>query len=57
MQDLTRPPREPARPEGRFDQVNFVLLGNGRKAHHLPLLLLQHMADQIVLVQALHESG
>jgi hypothetical protein len=36
--------------------VPLVLLGDRRKAHHLPILLRQHVAHQIVLVQAVHDQ-
>jgi hypothetical protein len=41
----------------RLDLVQFVGFGNRWKAHDLPRLLAEHMADQIVFVQALHSEG
>ena len=36
--------------------VDAALGGDGRQRHHFPLVLGQHMADEVVLVQALHDD-
>ena len=40
----------------RLEPVLLIGFGDGRKAEHLPLLLRENMADQIVLVQPLHDD-
>jgi hypothetical protein len=35
----------------RLDLVHFLSFGDGRKAHHLPRLLPEHVADEVVLMQ------
>src|SRR5207248_7776110 len=42
-------------PDG-LDSVHLVGLGDRRKAQDLPTLLREHMADEIVLVQPLHDD-
>ncbi len=44
------------RPEERVDQLGLVVLGDCREAHDLPLLLRQHVADEIVFVQPVHDQ-
>jgi hypothetical protein len=36
--------------------MEFVGVGDGGKGQDLPALALQHMSDEIVLVQALHDD-
>ena len=36
--------------------MHLVGFGDRRKAHHLPWLLAEHVADEVVLVQALHDD-
>jgi len=36
--------------------VQFVLLGDRRQMHDLPILLRQHMAGEVVLVQPVHDQ-
>src|SRR5580704_18282906 len=38
------------------NNVGFLFFGDGWQSYMFPLLLLQDMADQIVLVQALHKN-
>ena len=38
------------------DDKRLVLLGDRRQADDLPILLRQHVADQIVLVQPVHDQ-
>jgi hypothetical protein len=40
----------------RLDVVRLVSFGDRRKGHNLPRLLAQHMADQIIFVQPLHDD-
>ena len=56
VQRLARPPDEALRSPDRVDLVHLVGFGDRREAHHLPRLLLEHVADQIVLVQPLHDD-
>ena len=56
VQGLAPPPNEFARPGQGVDHVPLVLFGDRRKAHHLPILLRQHVTDQIVLVQPVHDQ-
>ena len=39
----------------RIRDLGLVVLGDRRKAHDLPILLRQYVADQIVLVQPVHD--
>ena len=56
VQGLALPPREDSRPRQRIDHMRLVRLGDRRKAHDVPILLRQHVADQIVLVQPVHDQ-
>jgi hypothetical protein len=56
MQCLARPPREPPLPPHRLDHKGLVVLGDCREAHDLPILLAQNVADQIILVQPVHDQ-
>jgi hypothetical protein len=38
------------------DPVQLVLVGNRREPHDLPILLRQHVAHQIILVQPVHDQ-
>ena len=44
------------RPQHRVDHQRLVLLGDCREAHDLPRLLRQHVADEIVFVQPVHDE-
>ena len=44
------------RSNGRLDSVNLIHVRNGWEAQHTPVSFLQQMADQIILVQALHND-
>ena len=44
------------RPPHRLDRPGLVLLGDRREAHDLPILLGQHMADEVILVQPVHDQ-
>ena len=51
----------PAAPEAapapdRLDLVHLVGFGAGREAENLPRLLREDMADEVVLVQPLHDN-
>ena len=48
--------RKDCRPNTVSNSVPFVLLGDRRQAHNLPLLLRQYMARQVVLVQPVHDQ-
>src|SRR5204863_9159374 len=56
VQCLALPPGEALRPPDRFDLVHLPGFGNRRKAHHLPRLLPEYVADEVVLVQPLHDN-
>jgi hypothetical protein len=51
---LTTPVTLP--PPDRLDLVHLIGFGDRRKAHDLPRLLGEHMADEVVLVQPLHDD-
>ena len=36
--------------------MQLVVLGDRRKPHHLPRLLLQYVAGEVILVQAVHDQ-
>jgi hypothetical protein len=55
VQGLALPAGEDARPRQGIDDMPLVRLGDRRKAHDVPILLRQHVADQIVLVQPVHD--
>src|SRR5712671_4195315 len=55
VQGLALTAREASRFPDRLDLVLLVRLGDRWKAHHLPLLLPEDMADEIVFVQPLHD--
>jgi hypothetical protein len=57
MQGLALPPGEDPRAGQSVDLVPLVGLGDCREAHDLPILLPQHVADQIVLVQPVHDQN
>jgi hypothetical protein len=48
VQCLAARPRHAPALQRRLDHVGFVILGDRRKAHDLPGLLCQHVADQVV---------
>jgi len=49
------PPNDPS-PITPCDDVGLVFFGNGGKPPMLPVFLFQDVADQIVLVQTLHNN-
>src|SRR5207302_3289378 len=51
---LTAP--EAARSPDRLDAVHLVGFGDCRKAQDFPVLLSEHVADEVVLVQPLHDE-
>ena len=55
MQSVALTAREGSRFPDRLDLVLLVGFGDCRKAHDLPLLLPEDMADEIVFVQPLHD--
>src|SRR6516162_1426533 len=56
MQCLARTAGEASRSPDRVDRVHLVGFGDRRKAHNLPRLLAEHVANQVVLVQPLHDD-
>src|SRR5262249_56086439 len=56
VQRLAVAPQKQARAAPGVDAMNFVALGERRKAHHLPALLGQHVRRQIVLMQPVHDQ-
>jgi hypothetical protein len=56
VQHLAVPPGEVLRPRDRRDLVDLVGFGDRRKGHDLPRLLPEHVADEVVLVQPLHDD-
>jgi len=56
MQDLARAAAEGLLPEHGLDPVQLVVLGDRREAHHLPRLLRQYMAGEVILVQPVHDQ-
>ena len=47
MQGLTQPTSEGPRFQDRLDLVHLVRFGDCRKAHHLPRLLREDVADEV----------
>ncbi len=43
-------------PQHRRDPVRLVVIGDRRDTHDLPRFLGQHLADEIVLVQPVHDQ-
>ena len=56
VQRLAPPPRKVPRAPHRLNRVRLVLLGDRRAAHDLPIFLGQHVADQIILMQPVHDQ-
>ena len=56
VQCLAAPPGKRALSQLGVERPALVLLGDGRKAHDLPILLRQHVANKIVLVQPVHNQ-
>ena len=56
MQGFTLPAGKGSWSPDRLDPVHLVRFGDRRKAHDLPLLLGEDMADQVVFVQPLHDD-
>ena len=56
VQGLARLAAEGLPSKHGLDSVPFVLLGDRRQAHNLPLLPRQYMARQVVLVQPVHDQ-
>src|SRR5271169_1557468 len=56
VQRLATLPGKVPRPPHRLDRPGLVLLGDRREVHDLPILLGQHVADQIILVQPVHDQ-
>jgi hypothetical protein len=54
MQGLAASARKATRSQQAFDDDRLVVLGDRRQPDDLPVLLRQHMADQIGLVQPVH---
>ena len=55
MQCLALSPGQEFRSPDRIHDLCLIVLGDRRKAHDLPIFLRQHVADQILLVQAVHD--
>ena len=56
MQGLALTTCEAPRSQDRLDLVHLVHFGDRRKAQDFPLLLRENMADQVVLMQPLHDD-
>jgi hypothetical protein len=56
MQGLALTSSKASRSPDRLDPVHLVGFRDRRKADHFPLLLREHVADEVVLVQALHDD-
>ncbi len=56
VQRLTAPARAASRFQDRLDLVGFIGFGDRRKPHDFPGLLREDVADEIVLVQPLHDD-
>jgi hypothetical protein len=56
MQGLPLTASEATRSPDRVDPMHLVRLGDRRKAQNLPWLLGQDVADEVVLVQPLHDD-
>jgi hypothetical protein len=56
VQQLARFPSFHLRSDGRVEVPDFGLLRDRRQAHHLPLLLAEHVAYQVIQMQALHDD-
>src|SRR5690242_17248684 len=56
MQCFAAPAGESSRSQDCLDLVHLVLFGDCRKADDLPVLLRENMANEIVLVQPLHNN-
>src|SRR5258708_27934958 len=54
MQRLAGPPSEQPAAENALDDVGFVLLGNRWKRKNIPVFLLEHVPDQVILTHPLH---
>lgn len=57
MQCLSRLAAKPRGAIGGVDEILLVLLGDGGKGEHLPGLLLEHVACEVVLMQTLHDQN
>jgi hypothetical protein len=56
VQSLALTAPEASRSPDGFDLVHFLRFGNRRKAHDLPRLLREDVADGILFVQPLHDD-
>ena len=56
MQRLTRFAHKDLPPKHRLDPMQFVLFGNRRQAHDIPILLRHHVTGEVVLVQPVHDQ-
>ena len=56
MQCLAPTPGKMPRPPKSLDRPGLVLLGDRRESHDLPRLLRQYVADQVILVQPMHDQ-
>ena len=56
MQRLTRFAHKDLPPKHRLDPMQFVLFGNRRQAHDIPILLRHHVTGEIILVQPVHDQ-
>jgi hypothetical protein len=57
MEGFASPALEGPRSVRRFNHVRLVLFRNCREPKDFPMLLAENMADQIVLVQPLHDRN
>jgi len=56
VQGLAAPALKATPPQRAVDEDRLVLLGDRRQTDDLPVLLRQHVANQIVLVQPVHDQ-
>jgi hypothetical protein len=56
VQRLAAPAREASRFQDRLDLVHLIGFGDRRKPHDFPGLLREDVADEVVLVQPLHDD-
>jgi len=56
VQRLTRFAHKDLPPKHRLDPMQFVLFGNRRQAHDIPILLRHRVTGEIILVQPVHDQ-
>ena len=56
MKRLARRTNEAPSPVRRLERHAFRLLGNRREGQNRPIVLREHMTNEIILMQALHDD-